>query len=448
MSYDVADMKKKRVETGPATKTKIGSRKRVPSVRKTVFENGLTVLSESMAHTESVSFGIYLTGGSRYERADEHGMSHFIEHALFKGTGRRTAARIASEADSLGGNFNAFTARDVVGYTNHVLVEHLPEAFDLAADILTDPAFDEAELDKERNVIIEEIKMTEDDPSDIIYDIFYGNFYPGSALGRSILGTPETLAGFTSAGVRRYFEESYLPERLYISAAGRLDHDHLVELASRYFGGLNRGGGMAETDCPVPATPVTLISRPELEQSHILLGFPCPSAVSEDRYAVNLLGQILGGGMSSRLFQSIREERGLVYAIDADINDFLDCGFLSIYAGASTEQLNETIGAIMAEVERIRTETVGEEELRRNKVQLKTAFRLDQESSSSRMGRLAGDEIYFGRYFSPEEVVARFDAVSGEDLRRVAEDIFRPERLALTVLGNLEGFTLDRTLLH
>jgi len=413
-----------------------------------VLANGLMVLTERMAHVDSVSFGIYLHGGSRYESESEHGMSHFIEHALFKGTGKRTAAQIASEADTMGGNFDAFTGRDVVGYSNHVLEEHLPAAFELAADLVTAPAFDEAELEKERNVILEEIKMTEDTPDDIIYDIFHENFYPGHALGRPILGTPQTLATFDSGRVRRFYEESYRPERLIVAAAGNLEHEQLVDLATRHFGGMVPGRGGRDLERPVHAASVTLRNKPELEQSHLLLGFPCPPAVSEDRYAVNLLALILGGGMSSRLFQSVREELGLVYSIDASISDYADCGFLSIYAGASTEQLSETIRAVMIEIERMRTEPVCEEELERNKIQLKTAFRLDQESSSSRMGRLAADEMYFGRYFSPSEVVERFDAVSAEDLQRVAGQIFRPDGLAVTVLGNLEGFSLDRAQLY
>lgn len=348
----------------------------------------------------------------------------------------------------MGGNFDAFTGRDVVGYSNHVLEEHLPAAFELAADLVTAPAFDEAELEKERNVILEEIKMTEDTPDDIIYDIFHENFYPGHALGRPILGTPQTLSTFDSGRVRRFYEESYRPERLIVAAAGRLEHEQLVDLATRHFGGMVPGGAGRELESPVHSTSITLRHKPELEQSHLLLGFPCPPAISEDRYAVNLLALILGGGMSSRLFQSVREELGLVYSIDASISDYADCGFLSIYAGASTEQLSETIRAVMIEIERMRAEPVGQEELERNKLQLKTAFRLDQESSSSRMGRLAADEMYFGRYFTPAEVVERFDAVSAEDLQRIAGEIFSPDGLAVTVLGNLDGFSLDRAQLY
>ncbi len=415
-------------------------------VRKTVLGSGLTVLTEKMAQVRSVSFGVFLNGGSRFEHETHHGMSHFIEHALFKGTLKRSAAQIAAESDVLGGNFDAFTGRDVVGYSNHVLDEHLPAAFELTADLITSPAFEEAELEKERNVVLEEIKMTEDTPDDIIYDIFYENFYPGHPLGRSILGTTETLSTFSAGRVRAYYEESYRPEKMIVAAAGNLEHEELVALAEEHFGGMRRGvreGG--ESERPLHSAPITLRHKPDLEQSHMLLGFPCPSAVSEDRYVVDLLTQILGGGMSSRLFQSVREERGLVYSIDASISAYVDCGFVGIYAGASTEQLEETIRATLIEIGRMRSEPIGADELERNKNQLKTAFRLDQESSSSRMSWLAVNEMNFGRFIPPDEVIERFEAVTAESLQRMANEVFRPERLALTVLGNLEGFRIDRS---
>lgn len=438
-------MQKQKNSNSEGKRPKAGKR---AYVRKTVLGNGLTVLTEKMAHVRSVSFGVFLNGGSRHEGEAQHGLSHFIEHALFKGTTRRTAAQIASESDVLGGNFDAFTGRDVVGYSNHVLDEHLPVAFELTADLVTSPAFDETELDKERNVILEEIKMTEDTPDDIVYDIFYESFYPGHPLGRPILGTPDTLSTFNSARVRAFYEESYRPERMIIAAAGNLEHDHLVELAREHFAGMVGGSGRLELERPDFSAPITPRHKPDLEQSHLVLGFPCPSAVSEDRYIVDLLTLILGGGMSSRLFQSVREERGLVYSIDASISAYIDCGFLSIYAGASTEQLVETIEAIMREIERIKTEPVGADELERNKNQLKTSFRLDQESSSSRMSWLAVNEMHFGRYIPPEEVIEQFEAVTPEGLQRIANQIFQPDKLALTVLGNLDGFSIDRSQLY
>jgi predicted Zn-dependent peptidase len=417
-------------------------------VRKTRLDNGLVIVSEKMAHVRSVSFGVFLRGGSRNENDRRHGLTHFIEHALFKGTRRRSAAQIAAESDTLGGHLDAFTGREIVGYYNKVLDQHLPRAFELIADLVTDPAFNPSELEKERNVILEEIKMVEDTPDDYIFDIFCENFYPDHPLGRPILGTPESLLTFKPDVVRSYYEELYAPDNLVIAAGGNLDHDQLIDLAQTYFGDLRPRNFPLSFTPPVAAAPLTLRHKNELEQSHLVLGSPCPSSVSEDRYTTTILSVILGGGMSSRLFQAIREERGLVYTIFASANPFNDCGYMSIYAAASTEQLDETVAATMEELVRIKSELIEEEELERNKDQLKASLMLNLESTSSRMSSLAQQEMTLGRFISPDEIIVNVDAVTAQDVRRVANQIFKQDEMAVTILGDLDGLTIDRSQLQ
>ncbi|MBO0800890.1 MAG: insulinase family protein [Blastocatellia bacterium] len=416
-------------------------------VQKTKLGNGLVLVTEQMPQVRSVSFGVFLRSGSRNESEGRHGLTHFIEHALFKGTEKRSAAQIAAESDALGGHLDAFTGREVVGFYNKVLDNHLTRAFELIADLLTAPAFDPVELEKERNVILEEIKMVEDTPDDFVFDIFCENFYPDHPLGRPILGTPESLSAFNHELIRSYYEELYTPENLLVAAAGNLEHGQLMDLAQRYFGDLQPRASRLDTTTPVAAAPIILRQKSELEQAHLVIGSRCPSAVSEDRYATTILTVILGGGMSSRLFQAIREDRGLVYSIFAAATPFNDCGYLSIYAAASTEQLEETVAATMAELSRIKSEPVEEEELERNKDQLKSSLMLNLESTSSRMSSLAQQEMTHGCFASPDEIIAQVDAVTADDVRRVANEIFKPEEIAITVLGDLDGFSIDRKLI-
>ncbi len=412
-------------------------------VSKTVLDNGLVVVTEKMSQVRSVSFGVFLKSGSRHESLERHGLTHFIEHALFKGTRKRSAAQIAAESDALGGYLDAFTGREIVGFYNKVLDQHLPRAFELIADLVINPAFDAAELEKEHNVILEEIKMVEDTPDDIIFDIFCENYYPQHSLGRPILGTEKALVGFTPQVVKSYYSEIYQPGNLVIAAAGNLEHEQIVDLAAAHFGALKSNGPLPGSSSPVEHPSIILRHKSELEQSHLVIGAPCPSAVSEDRYTSNLMTLILGGGMSSRLFQSVREDLGLVYTIFSSTSPFTDCGYLSIYAGASTEHLRDTVEATLSELHRIKEELVGEEELRRNQDQLKASLMLNLESTSSRMSSLATMEMNFGRFISPDEVIDRVDSVTAQEIQLLARRVFQPENLAVTVLGRLDGFELE-----
>ncbi|MFN7946422.1 MAG: pitrilysin family protein [Blastocatellia bacterium] len=415
-----------------------------PNIRKTRLDNGLVVVTEQMAEVRSVSFGIFLRTGSRHETATANGLSHFIEHALFKGTRRRSAAQIAEESDALGGHLDAFTGKEFVGFHNKVLDEHLPRAFELIADLVTAPAFDAAELDKERNVILEEIKMVEDTPDDLVFEIFSEKFYPDHALGRPILGTPQTLSSFIGHQVREHYEQHYRPDNFVLAAAGNVTHEAMAELAERYFGGLEAGHAAPVSPAPRTQPHITLRHKKDLEQAHLVIGAPCPSLSSDDRYIAYLMSTILGGGMSSRLFQSVREDRGLVYTIYAATNAYRDCGNLDIYAGASKENLSRTIDATMAELRRLKREAVSREELERNKEQLKAGLILNLESTSSRMSSLAQQEITFGEFISQDEVIEQVNAVTVEDVQRLAQEMFQPEMLAVTLLGNIRGFKLQR----
>ncbi|MGH9852342.1 MAG: M16 family metallopeptidase [Blastocatellia bacterium] len=418
-------------------------------VQRAKLENGLVVVSEKVPHVRSVSFGVFLDAGSRHEAIEQHGLTHFIEHALFKGTRKRSAAQIAAETDALGGNLDAFTGREIVGFCDKVLDDRLPRAFELIADLLTSPAFDPVELDKERNVILEEIKMVEDTPDDVIFDIFCENFYQDHSLGRPVLGAEDSLAKFNREDVQAWYDEIYRPDNLVLAAAGNLDHEELIRLAKEHFGELKPRGSRLTSHTPDPSAPVVLRHKAELEQSHLVIGAPCPSLLSEDRYVANILSAILGGGASSRLFQSIREDKGLVYTVFSSVTPFKDCGYLNIYAATSTDHLRDTIDAVMEELRRMKAEAVSEEELRRNKDQLKASLMLDLESTSSRMGALAQSEMSFGRFISPDQIIERVDAVTTEDIGRLANEIFRSEAIAATVLGDLAGerdqFTLGRS---
>jgi predicted Zn-dependent peptidase len=413
-------------------------------VEKTVLDNGLVVVSEEMAQVRSVSFGVFLKTGSRQETLERHGLTHFIEHALFKGTRKRTAAELAAEADIFGGNLDAFTGREIVGFHDKVLDEHLPAAFELIADLVTAPQFDPVELEKERNVILEELKMVEDTPDDIVFDLFSENFYPDDPLGRPIIGTRESIGTFSADLVWPYYREIFAPGNMVLAAAGNLPHQRLVELAREHYGSLAAGPALVEPAAPRASGAIILRHKEELEQSHLVLGVPCVSAVSADRYVCHLLSVILGGGMSSRLFQSVREDRGLVYTIYAAVNPFRDCGNLNIYAGTSPERLPETIEATLEEIRRIKAAPPDEVELYRNKQQLKASLILNLESTSSRMSSLAQLEMTFGRHLAPEEILAAVEAVTAEEIHRMANEIFQTEQISVTILGELDDLRLER----
>jgi len=411
-------------------------------IEKTVLNNGLTIITEQMNHVRSASVGIWVRSGSRHEAAPLNGISHFIEHTLFKGTRNRTSREIAVESDAIGGHVDAFTSREVAAYYVKVLDEHLPRAFDLIADLVTAPLFDNTELDRERNVVMEEIKMVEDTPDDLVHEVFVANFWPDHPLGRSILGTAQTLATFDHDRVASYFHNVYTPRNLVVAAAGNVEHTRFVEMVERYFSGLvDRPVDLAKS-APAHATSRVVISK-DLEQAHLMMGTPSPSMMSDDRYAVHTLNVILGGGMSSRLFQTIREDHGLAYAVFSGINAYTDAGYLSVYAATSPEQINEVIRLSIGEFDRLKSETISDAELQRAKDQLKVSIMLGLESTSARMSNLARQEIFFGRQFTLDEILQRIDRVTANDVQRMAQEIFGDE-LAVTAIGQIESLDIKQ----
>ena len=396
-----------------------------------------------MNHVRSASVGIWVRSGSRHESAPLNGISHFIEHTLFKGTGKRTSREIAVESDAIGGHVDAFTSREVASYYVKVLDQHLPRAFDLLADLVTSPTFAEEELDRERNVVLEEIKMVEDTPDDLVHEVFVANFWPDHPLGRSILGTAETLSTFDHNLVAEFFNNVYTPRNLVVAGAGNLHHAAFVDMVSGYLNGLTDRPAKRTVSAPSPAAPRIILSK-DLEQAHLILGARCPSMTSEDRYSVHVLNVILGGGMSSRLFQTIREDHGLAYAVYSGVNAYTDAGYLSMYAATSPEQISEVIRLSVEEFGKFRDEAVSEAELQRAKDQLKVSIMLSLESTSARMSNIARQEIFFGRQFTLDEILERIDRVTTQDVQRMAREIFAGRELAVTAIGQLEGLDLDQ----
>jgi predicted Zn-dependent peptidase len=413
-------------------------------IKQTTLDNGLTIISERMEHVRSATVGIWVRSGSRHEAAPLNGISHFIEHTLFKGTRNRTSREIAVESDAIGGHVDAFTSREVASYYVKVLDEHLARAFDLLADLVTAPLFADEELDRERNVVTEEIKMVEDTPDDLVHEVFVANFWPDHPLGRSILGTVDTLATFNHDAVKNYFSDIYVPRNLVVAGAGNLDHERFVDMVGGYLSRLEDRPVTLKASAPSPASRRIVLDK-DLEQAHLLLGTCCPSMTSADRYTVHVLNVILGGGMSSRLFQTIREDRGLAYAVYSGVNSYTDAGYLSVYAATSPEQLTDVIKLSTEEFNKLKQEPVSDLELERAKGQLKVSIMLSLESTSARMSNLARQEIFFGRQFTLDEILERIEKVSVADVQRIAGDIFSNDsHFAITALGQLGSLDLER----
>ena len=421
----------------------------IDQVKTTRLPNGLTIMTEHMPGLRSVSLGIWVRRGSRHESPSQNGISHFIEHALFKGSQRRTAHQIATETDRLGGQLDAYTTHELTGFATKVVDTALPQAFDLLVDLVTNPRFDEEDLRREQGVIIEEMKMIEDTPDELLGELFNAAYFPDHSLGRPIEGTVETVSSFNRDTTSEFHAQNYSPANLVMAAAGNLDHDRFVELAAHVF----RNGDETTppnftTPLPLPASPILIERKTELEQAHLIVAAPWPSATSDDRYAASMLATIIGGGTSSRLWQAIREERGLAYSIGAGGNTFSDIGLFTIYAGASPAHIDEVLDLSLKEMRRAVREPVSIEELRLAKEQSTSSVLLSLESSGARAGALARQEIIHGRRISPDEILERIEAVTQEDTLRVAQESFKTAGLALAALGNLNGFAVDRARLE
>jgi predicted Zn-dependent peptidase len=407
-------------------------------ILKNVLPNGLRVISEPMPSVVSATIGIWVENGSRYETPVQNGVSHFIEHLLFKGTRKRTAAQIAEEIDAVGGVLNAFTGKEYTCYYAKVLGEDLAMTTELLADIFLESIFDAGEVDRERQVVLQEISQAEDTPDDFIHDIFNLKFWEGHPLSLPIFGSVATVNAIDRELLVSFMAERYRAGRVFIAAAGMVDHDRLVRDCARLFGGVS-GDGRGEPITPPIDRSVVINHEKELEQAHICLGGPGISQVSPLRYASYVLNTALGGGMSSRLFQEVRERRGRVYSIYSFMSSFLDCGYFGIYAGTNPEWVEEVLEVTLGEISKIARTGLTKAELDRAKSQIKGNMLLGMESTESRMNRLARNEIYFGREIPLEELAREIDKVTHDQVVELAATSFMSGKMALVTLGDLKG---------
>jgi predicted Zn-dependent peptidase len=416
----------------------------IRDIETTTLDNGIRVITEQMAHVRSVSLGVWIGTGSRRESSDENGISHFIEHMVFKGTKNRSAEDIARSVDSIGGGLDAFTAKEMVSYNTKVLDEHLPLAFDVLADLVLCPLFRAEDIEKEKGVILEELKMEVDNPEYLLHEIFSSNFYKDHPLGKPILGTKETVRGFDRKMLTNYYSRIYSPANILITAAGNLKHQQLVDLAHERFHDLRASNRLGADRPPAAHSRLVFRSKSSLEQVHMYMGVPAYPLPHEARFTCYVLNTILGGGMSSRLFQNIREKQGLAYSVYSELSMYHDTGCMAIYAGTSLETARKVVECILREFRDLKQVLAPPDELRRAKDHLKGSFMLGLESTSSRMGNLARQELYFKRFFTLDEMIERIEEVTAEEVQRVAQEFFNPKNITLAMLGNLGNFKIRR----
>ncbi|MBK8147562.1 MAG: insulinase family protein [Acidobacteria bacterium] len=414
------------------------------SIQKTTFPNGLTILTDRMPDVRSVTVGFFYKIGARHEPAELSGISHFIEHAVFKGTNKRSALEIAVESDRLGGSFDAFTMHEETGFAMKVVDRELPTAFELLADLLTDPRFDEKELKREQRVIIEEIKMTEDSPEEYLHEIFNEKLFPEHPLGRSIAGTPRTVRSFNSEVTRRYHKEHFGPENLVIAAAGNVEHRQIRDLAGKSFGQQTGEIGNPKSEIPNPTAPIVIKKEKGLEQAHLIISTPYVSARSEHRYAADILANALGGGTSSRLWQKIREEKGLAYSVGASAAMYQDCGVFTIFAGVSPRQTEKVLDIALSELRSVVRDGITAAELELMKAQTVASILLGLEDSANRAATLARLEMVHGRQISIEETLQKIEAVTREEVQALAAEFFQTEKIGFGALGNVNGLKINR----
>jgi predicted Zn-dependent peptidase len=403
-------------------------------VIREVLDTGLRLITETMPQVRSVTIGVWLMRGSRHESDAQSGIAHFVEHMLFKGTDTRSAEDLAQAIDSIGGQLDAFTAKEYASYYIKVLDEHLPLAVELLSDIVMRPALVDEEVGREKKVILEEIKMVEDTPDDLVHELFTQHFWDGHPLGRPILGSPETVEAFTRDSLREYFRGAYVAPNMIVSAAGNLDHANVRELVSKAFADLPTNGAPFSEAAPT-VKPTVITRTKELEQSHLCLGTNSYQQNHDDRYVSYILNSLLGGSMSSRLFQNIREKRGLAYSVFSGLSAYRDAGNITIYAGCAADAVEEVIALCVEELRGLKRTPVPDSELKRAKDHLKGSLMLSLENTASRMSHLARQEIYFDRHFGLDETLAGVQRVTAADIQRVACDLFANGSLAATILG-------------
>ena len=408
---------------------------------KEYLENGIPVVMEPFKNIRSVAVGVWVKVGSRYEKPAMNGISHFPEHMFFKGTTKRSPKDIAVEIDSMGGDLNAFTSRENTAFYIKVLDEYLEKGVDLLSDIFVHSTFPENELEKEKKIIKEEVKMVEDTPDDYIHDLFNQTIWGQEGLGQSILGRRETIASFTREDLMHHISKYYGTKDIIISCAGKFQPAKLMGLLRDRFGGLRRGSEPKKGPPPEFRSDVKVYTK-DIAEAHVCIGVPSVSQTSEDRYALFVLNTLLGGGVSSRLFQEIRENRGLAYSVYSYTSMYIDTGLWGVYAGVSKKRIREVAELIIHEMFSLK-DTLTAEELDKAKKHLKGNMILGLESTNSRMNNIARQEISFGRYISPDEISKAVEIVSLKQIKELSERLLAKKSLSITAYGPLQKDVLD-----
>jgi predicted Zn-dependent peptidase len=405
------------------------------------LRNGVRVLTERIPHAISVSTGIWILRGARSEPSESNGITHFVEHLLFKGTETRTALDIAREIESVGGSLNAFTGKEFMCVHARALHTHLGLIMELLADIFLRSSLPKEEIERERQVILQEISMVEDAPEELVHELFAGAYWRGHPLGRSTLGTRETIGRLDRETLVDYTRLLHDPERVLLTASGRLEHEEVVRIAEECLDFPEKSSGDITLEKPNPHRGLHLHLK-ELGQAHICLGTMGYHYSHPRRYGYHVLNTLLGGGMSSRLFQEVREKRGLAYSVYSFQASYFDAGMLGVYVGTGRETVAQVVELLAENFSRLKKEDVSADELRIAKEQLKGNLLLSTESTGSRMSKLAMNEIYFGRQLDIDDVIEDIERVDAGDVRAISADLFRPEYLGLTVLGDVDGDAL------
>lgn len=415
--------------------------------QKSVLDNGIRVMTETVSYYGSVCIGVWVLTGSRDEKESENGISHFIEHVLFKGTETRTVQDIAGAIDSVGGSMNGFTGREWTCFYARVLDRSFDLAVDLLSDIFLNSTFDPQEIERERSVVLQEVKMVEDTPDDYVHDLFSRAFWGDHPMGQPVIGRIEKIQSFSREQIVRYFNKHYRSDRMIISVAGNVEHGMVVDMVGQAFSKVPSGSKTARRATPRGSFKTSVLRR-KTEQVHFCLGTEGLAYVSSRRFASYLLNTVLGGGMSSRLFQEIRERRGLAYSVYSYLPSYMDTGLLVVYAATEKKTVGQVIELILKEFEMLKRRPIGQDELATAKQQLKGNLLLSLESSDNRMTRMAKNEIYFGRFLPVDEVIDEIDTVTVDQIQELANKLFRPEHLCLTLLGPITQSQLNRELIH
>ena len=412
--------------------------------RKVILNNGIRLVTERIPTLKSVTIGLWVNAGSRDERPQEAGYSHFIEHMLFKGTASRSAADISREIDALGGEMNAFTTRETTTFYVKVLDQHLSQALDLLADLFLHSRLPQKEIEKEKQVVLEEIRMVQDDPEDLIQELHTELVMGTHPLSRPILGKVSTIGQIRRQNLLEYMNRHYRPEGIVVAVAGNFDQQKLEKTMTRLFGRYKTSKAtLSETRWPAELHGGVSMKQKSLEQVHLCVGLPGMAAGHRDRYVIYALNSVLGGSVSSRLFQEIREKRGLSYSIYSFLSGYSDTGTVTVYAGTRTEEVDRVLDLVCREIQKMARRGMTREELKRTKEQMKGGLMLSLESSHSRMNKLAKDELIAGNHTSLEEMISEIDAVTEQQVSRVARTLFTIENLALTGLGPLSSRQID-----